>query len=99
MTQRGNMFTTRGVRSLHERHQLDESGQDVERLEAGDDDRQLVALDERLEDFPAGDRRGMAGGKEAFDPRVRHLGDDLHHRRDVLVRGEDGEVLRRVVER
>ena len=79
--------------------QPDERRQDVERLEAGDDDRQVVALDERLEDAPAGDRGGVPGGEEALDARVRHLGDDLHHRRDVLVRRQHREVRRHAGER
>ena len=63
-----------------ELHQAREAGEDVERLEARDDDRDPVALDEGLEDAPAGDRGGVAGREEPLDARLRHLGDDLHHR-------------------
>ena len=72
-----------------------QAGQDVERLEAGDHHRQPVPRDEGLEDAPAGDGRGVAGGEEALDAGLRHLGHDLHHRRDVLVRREHREVRRR----
>ena len=92
------MFSTVRRAVANQLDQLDEAGEDVERLEAGDDDRQLMSLDERLEHAPAGDRRGVPGGEKPFDPGVGHLGDDLHHRRDVLVRRQDEEVRRRVVE-
>src|SRR5205085_7895044 len=67
-----------------QRYELDEAGQDVERLEAGHDDRELVPLHERLEDRGPGDRRRVARGEEALDLRLRHLRHDLHDRRDVL---------------
>ena len=57
-----------------------------------------MTLDEPLEDTPTGDRRRMPGGEESLDARLRHLGDDFHHRRDVFVRGEHEEVRRRVAE-
>src|SRR5688500_4220735 len=41
--------------------QLEQAGQDVERLEPRHDDRDAVPLDEPLEDRRAGDRRGVAG--------------------------------------
>jgi hypothetical protein len=78
--------------------QLDQphqAGQHVERLEPRHHHRHAVARDERREHAPAGDRRGVAGRQEPLDAGARHLGDDLHHRRDVLVRGQDREVGRR----
>jgi hypothetical protein len=40
-------------RRPHQLDQLHERGEDVERLEAGHDHRQVMARDERLEDAPA----------------------------------------------
>ena len=97
VTQRGNRFTPRRA-VAHQLDQPDQGGEDVERLEAGDDDGQPVPRDERLEHAPAGDRGGVAGGEKTLDTRVRHLGDDLHYRRDVLVRRENRKVRRRIRE-
>ncbi len=49
--------------------------------------------DERLEDAPARDRGGVPRGEEPLDARIRHLGDDFHHRGDVLVGGKHREVV------
>ena len=48
-----------GLPVAHELDQARETGEDVERLEAGDDDGDPVLLDERLEDSPPGDRGGV----------------------------------------
>ena len=82
----------------HQLDQLHQRRQDVERLESGDDHRNLVPLDEALEDRRARDRRRVPGREEPFDLGPRHLGHDLHDRRDVLVRRQHGEVGRRIGE-
>ncbi len=76
--------------------QLDQTGEDVQRLETGNHDRHMVTRHERLEDSPAGNRRSVTGGKKSLHPGLRHLGNDLHDRRDVLVGREDGEVFRQL---
>ena len=82
-------------------HQLDQPhqrGEDVERLESGDDHRHPVAIDE------ASKRPQpvmVAACPAARNPSIAcsgHLGDDLHRRRDVLVRREHREVRRRIAE-
>ncbi len=84
--------------ALDELEQLEDPRKDVERLEASNAHGNLLSSDEVLEDPPAGDRRGVARGEEALDPSSRHLRDDLHHRRDVLVGRQDREVLRGIRE-
>src|SRR5574342_1413925 len=77
---------------------LQDGRQDVERLEAGHHHRGPGPRREGLEDAPAGDGGGVAGGDEALDVGLLHLGHHLHGRRHVLVRREDGEVPRQARE-
>ncbi len=78
--------------------ELDQARKHIERLEACNHHGQPVALDELLEHFGARDRCCVACREETFDLGLWHLGDDLHHRWDVLVRGKHGEVVRRIID-
>ena len=78
--------------------QLREPGQDIERLEPGYDHRNPVALDEALENRGASDRRRVTRREKTLDAGLRHLGHDLHNRRDVLVRGKDRKVRGRLAQ-
>ena len=68
--------------------------QDIERLESGDDDRDLVVSGDGLVLGVAHDRADVARGEEPLHPVVPGPEDRLHRRRDEDVRDEDGEVGR-----
>ncbi len=64
----------------------------VERLEAGDDDRHAVLLGDRLVLPVAHHRADVAGGEEGLHPVGRRAEDRLHRRRHQHVRDQDREV-------
>jgi hypothetical protein len=76
---------------LADRHQ--DALEQIERLEAGDHDRDVVSLGDRLVLRPAHDGADVAGGEERLDLARRRLEDRGHRRRHQDVADQDGEVV------
>ena len=73
-------------------HDHQDRFQNVERFEAGDDDRFAVVPGDEFVRTAAGDRRNVTGPHEPVDAHVGRIENRAHRRNDRHVIAEDGEV-------